>query len=130
MLISSVLTYQEGSDDYPEKSIDENDSSVWSFQANASSIKKDYKGEDINEEDDVDEEEDYNGEEEDGKIGPFVDELGEGLSKMNVREKKMLKFTRKLTRFVYNSDDEIEGEEEVTEMSSLQLHPMEIQVRH
>nr|DAD41163.1 TPA_asm: hypothetical protein HUJ06_015486 [Nelumbo nucifera] len=126
---SSVLTYQEGTDDCPEKSIDEDDSSVWSCQANASSIKDEDEGEDINEEDYVEEEEEenyngeeeeeeehYNGEEEeDGEIGSFVDELCEGLSKMNVGEKRMPEFTGKHTRFVYNSDDEIEGEEEVTE---------------
>nr|DAD44465.1 TPA_asm: hypothetical protein HUJ06_002695 [Nelumbo nucifera] len=41
------------------------------------------------------------------------------LRKMNVNQKKMSGFTRKHTRFIYNSDDKIEKEEEVAKMKSL-----------
>ncbi|KAK8944664.1 hypothetical protein KSP39_PZI008607 [Platanthera zijinensis] len=45
----------------------------------------------------------------------YLDELCEGLRKITVedREAKLPEFTGKHMRFIYNSDDEIEGEEEI-----------------
>ncbi|XP_010268696.1 PREDICTED: uncharacterized protein LOC104605573 [Nelumbo nucifera] len=59
-----------------------------------------------------DEEGDYTEEE-----GALVDELCTGLSKVRIQEKRMPEFLGKHIRFLYNSDDEIEGQEEVTESS-------------
>ncbi|OVA04915.1 hypothetical protein BVC80_8873g19 [Macleaya cordata] len=44
----------------------------------------------------------------------LLDELCEGLSKITVQEKKLPEFEGKHTRFIYNSDDEIEGEEDIS----------------
>ncbi|CAL5188149.1 unnamed protein product [Lathyrus oleraceus] len=90
----------------------EDDASVWSMQVSASNKDEDDVEEEIAEEEDdeedyydVDDEEEY---EED--LG--LDELCEGLNKVNVNEKVVSKFAGKHTRFVYNSDDEIVKEEE------------------
>ncbi|KAK9129525.1 hypothetical protein Sjap_010012 [Stephania japonica] len=105
---SSVLTSQG-----TEKSTEDDDASVWSIQVNASSIQD--EGEDKDEDDEINnedyydedvEEEDYEGC--DG--GDFLDELCEGLGKITVQEKKITAFAGKHVRFVYNSDDELEGE--------------------
>ncbi|XP_010268692.1 PREDICTED: DNA polymerase epsilon catalytic subunit A-like [Nelumbo nucifera] len=113
---SSVLTYQDESGGRG-KPIDEDDASVWSIQVNASPQDDDEDDDIINEDD---KEEDYEEEEEgEEEVGTYsIDELCEGLRKMNVNQKKMPGFTGKHTRFIYNSDDEIEGEE-VAEMKSL-----------
>ncbi|KAG9443026.1 hypothetical protein H6P81_018880 [Aristolochia fimbriata] len=105
-VFSSEVTYEISS-----KSIDEDNSSVWSVQANASSredeedenevSKREYEEED----DDDDDDDDYD--------GGVIDQLCQGLSKICVEEKGALEFTGRHTRFVYNSDGEIEGEEEV-----------------
>ncbi|KAL6993442.1 hypothetical protein U1Q18_011560 [Sarracenia purpurea var. burkii] len=61
-------------------------------------------------EDDECVEEDAEGDEEDGGL---VDALCEGMRRISVNgDKKMPKFTGRHTRFLYNSDDELEGEEE------------------
>ncbi|XP_043712331.1 acidic leucine-rich nuclear phosphoprotein 32 family member B-like [Telopea speciosissima] len=118
---SSALTYQEETYDR-EKSVEEDDASVWSMQVNASSSKDEdedggeiVEGEEAEEDNNYDEEEDEEEEEEEiGGADELFDELCEGLSKMTVQEKKMLyEFKGKHTRFVYNEDDEIEGAEEV-----------------
>lgn len=100
--VSSTVTYQESL----EKSSlslslssssqeDDDNSSVWSLQVNVSgSIEEDEDGE-------VDDE-------------PSLQELCQELMKMTVSEeenKRMPEFAGKHTRFVYNSDGEIEGEE-------------------
>nr|XP_043617725.1 uncharacterized protein LOC122589494 [Erigeron canadensis] len=82
--------------DFSEKS-EASDSSLWSVQVNASTSEEEYK-------DDADTKEDY----EDGD-DVVVDELCEGISKMSVG---------KHTRFVYNSDGELEGELESSSSSS------------
>lgn len=97
---------------------EEDEASIWSIQVNASTKDQEEEEEDegIEEEkyDCCDEEEE---EEEDEEYdGGLVDELCEELSKICVNGAK---FEGKHTRFVYNSDDEIEGEEECeTEFSS------------
>ncbi|KAL2504339.1 Chalcone-flavanone isomerase family protein [Abeliophyllum distichum] len=116
---SSALTYQCG-DNQSSKvklSTDDDDESIWSIQVNASSTKDEQEEEDCFEEevkkecDDhynfVNEEE----EEEDYDQG-LLDELCAGMIKMNMNVgRKMVKFTGKHTRFVYSSDDELEGVE-------------------
>ncbi|XP_030523854.1 uncharacterized protein LOC115736338 isoform X2 [Rhodamnia argentea] len=113
---SSVLTClggPEGESGSKEKSLttDDGNASVWSIQVNASAHGEDedegafIEGEGEGEE--KEEEDEY--EEEDGSL---VDELCRGVSKMWVSsEKKMPDFAGSHTRFVYNSDDEIVGEE-------------------
>ncbi|XAR73777.1 hypothetical protein NMG60_11007863 [Bertholletia excelsa] len=94
-----------------KKSLEDDDASVWSIQVNASTR-------DDEEDEDEDDEENYYDEddcEEEGETddGLLLDDLCEGMSRISVNgEKKMPKFSGKHTRFVYNSDDEIEGEEE------------------
>lgn len=50
-----------------------------------------------------------------------LDELIDGLMKMSMQEdeKRVAEFVGKHTRFIYNSDDEIEGEEEVGKMKNV-----------
>ncbi|KAI3669481.1 hypothetical protein L6452_40717 [Arctium lappa] len=90
----------EGSDSPVQGS----DASVWSVQVNAST------SEEYNEEDDY----------EDG-ADVVVDELCEGISKINVNNDAATKFIGKHIRFVYNSDGELEGELEETESSSSKI---------
>ncbi|CAN4083429.1 unnamed protein product [Withania somnifera] len=107
---SSVLTYQEGEIESKEKpSSDDDNASMWSIQVNAST-------EDEEEEEDEEEkyDDDYYDEvkEDDGGV---VDELCEAISKIDVNgghKVLMAKFEGKHTRFMYNSDDELEGTEE------------------
>nr|XP_010919978.1 uncharacterized protein LOC105043947 [Elaeis guineensis] len=108
--ISSSLTYQGSESGYVEKSPEDDNSSIWSLQVNASIQEDDEDvAEDVEEfyheeaEDEVDEEEDE-----------LLNDLCAGLSKMSVQDKVGLpEFTGKRTRFIYNSDDEIVGEEVV-----------------
>ncbi|KAF3440295.1 hypothetical protein FNV43_RR18579 [Rhamnella rubrinervis] len=110
---SSVLTYEtEGKE---KQTPDDDDSSIWSIQVNASTHDEDEEEEVAKEEEEEEEYEvDYYHGEEDDEIeeeqDELVDELCEGMSKINVNEeKKMLpKFEGKHIRFEYNSDDEIE----------------------
>ncbi|KAI3428947.1 uncharacterized protein J3R85_008971 [Psidium guajava] len=114
---SSVLTClggPEGESGYKEKSstTDDDNASVWSMQVHASAHGEDEDDEDafIEGEGEGEEEEEDEYEEEDGSL---VDELCQGVSKMWVNtEKKMPNFAGSHTRFLYNSDDEIVGEEE------------------
>lgn len=120
---SSVVTYQgavygdtESSKEKP--STDDDDSSIWSIQVNASSTRDDdeeEEGENCLEEECKDDYLQYEEEEEGHDFGDddglLLDELCEGISKISVNEGP--KFAGKHIRFVYNSDDEIQGEEQV-----------------
>uniref|UniRef100_A0A6V7QY31 Uncharacterized protein n=1 Tax=Ananas comosus var. bracteatus TaxID=296719 RepID=A0A6V7QY31_ANACO len=117
--ISSSLTFQgsESSGCCTEKlSTDDDSSSLWSIQANASAHEEDYEGEadELFEGYGEEEDEAYFDENEDGEgEDPFAD-LCEGMRKMSVVDEAvgLPEFKGKHTRFVYNSDGEIEGEEE------------------
>ncbi|XP_015065279.1 uncharacterized protein LOC107010508 [Solanum pennellii] len=106
---SSVLTYQGCEVESKEKTTpsDDDNASVWSIQVNAST-KDEEEEEELEggleevEEDEYDDDK-YDEIEEDGSE---VDDLCEAISKINVN------FEGKHTRFVYNSDDELEGAEE------------------
>ncbi|MCE3214668.1 hypothetical protein HAX54_053021 [Datura stramonium] len=118
---SSVLTYQRGAGgeiEIQEKTpSDDDNASMWSIQVNAST--KDEEEEDEEEggleEEEEEEEEEYddNYDEIEGD-GDVVDELCEAIGKIDVNEghTAMAKFEGKHTRFVYNSDDELEGAED------------------
>ncbi|KAJ8647969.1 hypothetical protein MRB53_000992 [Persea americana] len=111
--LSSELTSQGSC--YNEKSDVDDNASVWSIQVNASS-----QGDVEDPEEVMGEVEDYE-EEEMGEVddGGLIDELCAGMEKVCVQEKGgMAEFKGRHTRFIYNSDDEIEGEEEATEDSS------------
>ncbi|XP_028793916.1 acidic leucine-rich nuclear phosphoprotein 32 family member A-like [Neltuma alba] len=106
---SSELAYQEvvgGGKDKP--AAEDDDASIWSIQVNASTHDEDE--EEVAEEEEEDEE--YYDEDEEYDDGGLVDELCEGLNKISVNERAVPKFEGKHTRFVYNSDDELVGEEE------------------
>lgn len=114
---SSELTYQEVAGGGKDKAATEDDdASIWSIQVNASTQDQDEEeevaeeGQEEEEYYDENEEEGYEDEEDDD--GGLVDELCEGLNKISVKEKVAPKFEGKHTRFVYNSDDELVGEEE------------------
>ncbi|KAL3345947.1 hypothetical protein AABB24_024743 [Solanum stoloniferum] len=106
---SSVMTYQGCEVESKEKTTpsDDDNASVWSIQVNAST-KDEEEEEELEggleevEEDEYDDDK-YDEIEEDGSE---VDDLCEAISKINVN------FEGKHTRFVYNSDDELEGAEE------------------
>ncbi|GAB2254267.1 hypothetical protein Droror1_Dr00022076 [Drosera rotundifolia] len=99
---SSVVTYQGRS------AAEDDDSSVWSMQANASARDEDEYDEEVTEE--VAEAADYYDEEEEEDAGDslLVDALCEGMRKMSVKMGKH-------TRFVYNCDDELIGEKDDSE---------------
>ncbi|XP_068640147.1 uncharacterized protein [Aristolochia californica] len=97
---SSKITYEMSS-----KSIDDDNSSVWSVLVNASSQGEEEEDGEVCKQEYEEEEKDHEGEE--------IDELCEGLSRICVEENGIRAFMGRHTRFVYNSDDEIEGEEEV-----------------
>lgn len=86
-LISRALLF-----DSPEE---DDCSSAWSMQVNEGSSQRD----------------DEEGEE-DGDAG-LLDDLCEGLRTMSMGQRELPRFNGKHTRFTYNSDDEIVGEEEV-----------------
>lgn len=103
---SSVVT-DVGKSNGKEKSYpDEDDSSVWSIQVNASIHGED---EEVNES--------YNDNYEENEAEEYdevlLDELCEELSKISVNNtgQTMPKFTGRHTRFLYNSDDEVVEEE-------------------
>lgn len=94
-----------------EKPDADDNASVWSIQVNVSS-----QGEVEDCEEVMGEVEDY----EEVEDGGLIDELCQGMEKVCFEEKGgMAEFKGRHTRFVYNSDDEIEGEEEVRENSSV-----------
>lgn len=112
---SSELTYQEVAGVGKDKAAKEDDdASIWSIQVNASTNDEDEE-EEVAEEGEEEEEYYDENEEEEYDDGGLVDELCEGLNKISVKEKVAPKFEGKHTRFVYNSDDELVGEEEEEE---------------
>lgn len=107
---TSVLTYDGGSGASKVKSsTDDDDASIWSIQVNAST--NDDEDDDVEDEVYDEEEEEYYDEEDEEYYcdDAILDDLCEGLSKVSVNG---VEFAGKHTRFVYNSDDEIEGEED------------------
>ncbi|GLT82649.1 hypothetical protein SLE2022_010080 [Rubroshorea leprosula] len=103
---SSVVT--TGNSESKEKSTPEDDnSSVWSIQVNASTHDED--DEEIIEEEGEVQDDYYEEDAEEEDDGRWIDELCKGVSKISVK--------RKHTRFVYNSDDEIAGEEECEDLA-------------
>ncbi|KAH1113342.1 hypothetical protein J1N35_006720 [Gossypium stocksii] len=93
-------------------SIDDDNSSVWSIQVNASTHDEDEETTIEEMGDDYHEDAEEMGDDDD----VLVDELCEGLSKMSMEE---MMFQGKHTRFIYNSDEEIEEEcAEIKEDSS------------
>ncbi|CAL9052974.1 unnamed protein product [Musa banksii] len=111
--VTSSPAYQSGSvSSFQEKSPEDDNSSIWSIQANASAHSD---GDDDELFEDVDEdEEEYEEEEDDDE--ELLGDLCEGMKKMSMLGDE---FAGKHTRFVYNSDDEIQGEEEVTRRSAV-----------
>ncbi|KAK6237333.1 hypothetical protein QUC31_002802 [Theobroma cacao] len=110
---SSVVTDQgvitgESSASKERPSPDDDNSSMWSIQGNASAHDEDEETIEEMGDDYYEEGEEVDDGEEEEEDGGLIDELCEGLSKVSMEEM----FTGKHTRFVYNSDDEIEGEEE------------------
>ncbi|KAK3413809.1 helicase SWR1 isoform X2 [Eucalyptus grandis] len=117
---TSVLTClggpegESGSKEKSSTATDDDSASVWSIQVNASAHGEDEDDEDalIEEEGGEEEEEEAEEDEYEEEDGSLVDELCQGMSKMWVNGEKMPEFAGSHTRFVYNSDDEIVGEEE------------------
>lgn len=118
--VSSSVSLQEGStSSYMDKSSSPEDdgSSAWSIQVHASSEKGDE--EELAAEYTEEEEEDWEEEEEEGwedhSDDECYDDLCEEMSRMTVKDagKKagLPQFEGKHTRFIYNSDDEIERED-------------------
>ena len=110
---SSVLTHIEGASESKEKplSMKDENCSVWSVQVNASTVDDE---EEI--EDDDDDDDDEAEEEEGNGLCEEIYELCEEMSKIRVNGGT--KFSGKHTRFVYNSDDELEGVESEESSSS------------
>lgn len=116
---SSVLTYQGGAggeiESQEKTPSDDDNASMWSIQVNASSTKDEEEENEeeggLEEEEEEEDDDNYDEIEEDGEV---VDELCEAIRKIDVNEGHtvMAKFEGKHTRFVYNSDDELEGAEE------------------
>ncbi|XP_052196767.1 uncharacterized protein LOC127804079 [Diospyros lotus] len=108
---SSVVTHEGGESEGKEKSssMEDDNESVWSIQVNASSRdEEEEEDEEVGIEETGEVEEEYENDD-----GGLVDELCEGIRRISVNgEKNMTKFSGKHIRFVYNSEDEIEGEEE------------------
>lgn len=122
---SSVLTRQEKS----SPSRDDDNSSLWSIQVNASHNGEDEE-EDMIEDDEEDgeenEEENDNDDDDDGDDG--LDELCRGLSRISVNENgKAAEFAGKHTRFVYDTDDELI--EEVSDESSGGVSPSIVRLK-
>ncbi|GAB2279440.1 hypothetical protein Dimus_014080 [Dionaea muscipula] len=108
---SSVVTNHEG-----RSVTEDDDASVWSIQVNASARDEDEDEDDedeVRDEDEYDEEEEEEEEDDDDDDGLLLDDLCEGMRKMNV------KMMGKHTRFMYNSDDEIVEESSVLHLRGL-----------
>ncbi|MQL76393.1 hypothetical protein Taro_008793 [Colocasia esculenta] len=113
---SSAVTYQ-GSDfsSCTKKPMDDDCSSAWSTQTNPS-WREDEEEEEEEEEEDCGADDGYleGGEEEEGAEAEGLDALCEDMRRMSMDQKMGLPdFAGKHTRFTYNSDDEIVGDEEV-----------------
>ncbi|KAM7262475.1 hypothetical protein ACFE04_000158 [Oxalis oulophora] len=90
-------------------------SSIWSIQANASTQDEDEEDEIFGAEEEESYYDDGNGDDEEQEVNSDVmDDLCAGLNNMSM----MPKFAGKHIRFVYDSDDEIIGEEETAESYS------------
>ncbi|KAG0449842.1 hypothetical protein HPP92_027059 [Vanilla planifolia] len=114
--ISSSLTYQ-GSKASRRSAIstDDDNSSIWSIQANASGCSDDEEEIKDSEEEENDSSEEP--EEAEECLDGFVDDLCEGLKKITVEENgdlRLPQFAGKHTRFLYNSEGEYEGEKEIS----------------
>ncbi|OWM88961.1 hypothetical protein CDL15_Pgr020915 [Punica granatum] len=115
---SSVLTQADGDtqEHNKDKSLtDEDNSSVWSIQANASTEKEDFDEEAEEEEEEIEEDDNedyYDDNDLEEENGGSVEELCSGIEKISIMA---VKFEGKHKRFVYNNDDEIVGEEEEEE---------------
>ncbi|KAE9446102.1 hypothetical protein C3L33_22032, partial [Rhododendron williamsianum] len=109
---SSVLSPEGEGESREKSSTEDDDASVWSIQAIASSTKDEEEEEevddcveDIGEENDGDDYDYEEEEEEYGDDGGLLDALCEGMSKISVyggEIRKMANFTGRHTRFVYN----------------------------
>ncbi|XVF18025.1 hypothetical protein REPUB_Repub10bG0175700 [Reevesia pubescens] len=102
-----MITTGESSECKEKPSPDDDSDSIWSIQVNASTHDED-EDETIEEMGGDDYYEEEEEEEVDNEGGGLIDEICEGLRKVSMEEM----FTGKHTRFVYNSDDEIQREEE------------------
>lgn len=130
----SEVTIQEGDSESKERT-DDDDASIWSIQVNAST-KDDQEDEEEGGIDEVEEEcdndyfckEEGNEEEKEDDTG-LVDELCEAISQINVDGgRTMASFAGKHIRFLYNSDDELEGEVEdcILEGESAAVGPLNL----
>ncbi|RZS22941.1 hypothetical protein BHM03_00055779 [Ensete ventricosum] len=116
--ISSSLTYQFSSESSrQEGSPDDDDNSIWSVQVHASA-NSDRDHHELLEEEDIDckETEAAQEEEEEDEVNEeeLLGDLYQGMKKMSMLddEPSLPEFTGKHTRFIYNSDDEMDREEE------------------
>jgi len=123
---SSVVTYQgtgvgeEAENQGTPATIEDDDASIWSIQVNTSTrdedededadkvIENEVEEDDDHVYDDNDDEYDEEGEEDETEL-QLLDELCEGIRKMNVNGENIGagRFMGRHTRFVYNSDDEL-----------------------
>ncbi|XP_072962661.1 uncharacterized protein [Typha angustifolia] len=114
--ISSSLTYQGSESSYPERSPEDDNSSIWSIQVNASTQGEEDEdnGSELLEYFEEEEVAYYSEEYEEDEES--FDDLCDGMMKMSVvgdGKAAVPEFRGKHTRFIYNSDDEIEGHEQV-----------------
>ncbi|KAJ4744458.1 Chalcone-flavanone isomerase family protein [Rhynchospora pubera] len=116
---SSCLAYIDSSDSRetqdPISSSDDDCSSVWSLQVNASSEKDELDGEIIGETEQIDELELYDDQDEDHEEEEFMHDLCNGMKAMGIGDENergksvnFPEFRGTHTKFVYNSEDEIE----------------------
>ncbi|WOK99039.1 hypothetical protein Cni_G07751 [Canna indica] len=103
-----------------EKSSEDDNSSTWSIQVNTSTV-SDELVEDLEEEGDIN----YDGieAEEEDDAGDLLGDLCDDLRKMSMgdddQKPKLPEFVGRHTRFIYNSEDEMEGEEEVKDKKAV-----------
>ncbi|KAJ4732487.1 Chalcone-flavanone isomerase family protein [Rhynchospora pubera] len=116
---SSCLAYIDSGDSRetqdPISSSDDDCSSVWSLQVNASSEKDELDGEIIGETEQIDELELYDDQDEDHEEEEFMHDLCNGMKAMGIGDENergksvnFPEFRGTHTKFVYNSEDEIE----------------------
>ncbi|KAJ1694688.1 hypothetical protein LUZ63_011386 [Rhynchospora breviuscula] len=116
---SSCLAYIDSGDNRetqdPISSSDEDCSSVWSLQVNASSEKDELDEEIIGEIEEIDELELYDDQDEDHEVEEFMHDLCTGMKAMGIGDENergksvnFPEFRGTHTKFVYNSEDEIE----------------------
>ncbi|KAJ4785372.1 Chalcone-flavanone isomerase family protein [Rhynchospora pubera] len=116
---SSCLAYIDSGDSRetqdPISSSDDDCSSVWSLQVNASSEKDELDGEIIGETEQIDELELYDDQDEDHEEEEFMHDLCNGMKAMGIGDENergksvnFPEFRGTHTKFIYNSEDEIE----------------------